>query len=73
MNTTETLKEIDRYGVGISQFNIDNQKTGLLTMDRHNELEKGQAIALAQETESILRQFVSFFQEHTRAAITSSV
>lgn len=65
MNTTETLKEIDRYGVGISQFNIDNQKTGLLTMDRHNELEKGQAIALAQETESILRQFVSFFQEHT--------
>lgn len=41
MNTTETLKEIVRYGVGISQFDIDNQKTGLLTMDRHNELEKG--------------------------------
>lgn len=34
-------------------------------MDKFNELEKGQALALAQETESILRQFVSAFEEHS--------
>ncbi len=65
MNTIETQKEIVQYGVSISQFNIDNLETGLLTMDRLNELEKGQVLALAQETESILRQFVSAFEEHT--------
>lgn len=65
MNTIENQKEIVQYGVGISQFNIDNLETGLLTMDRFNELEKGQVLALAQETVSILRQFVSAFEEQT--------
>ena len=51
--------------MSISQFNIDNLETGLLTMDKFNELEKGQALALAQETESILRQFVSAFEVHS--------
>lgn len=65
MNTIENQKEIVQFGVSISQFNIDNLETGLLTMDKFNELEKGQALALAQETESILRQFVSAFEEHS--------
>lgn len=65
MNAIENQKEIVQYGVCISQFNIDNQETGLLTMDRLNELGKGQVLALAQETESILRQFVSAFEEHS--------
>ena len=65
MNTIKNQKEIVQYGVCISQFNIDNQETGLLTMDRLNELGKGQVLALAQETESILRQFVSAFEEHS--------
>lgn len=65
MNTTETQKEIVQYGMDISKSTIDNMETGLLTMDRLNELEKGQVLALAQETESILRQFVGAFEEHT--------
>lgn len=65
MNTIENQKEIVQFGVSISQFNIDNLETGLLTMDKFNELEKGLALALAQETESILRQFVSAFEEHS--------
>ena len=65
MNTIENQKEIVQFGVSISQFNIDNLETGLLTMDKFNELEKGQALALAQETESILRQFVSAFEVHS--------
>lgn len=65
MNTIENQKEIVQFGVSISQFNIDNLKTGLLTMDRFNELEKGQILALAQETESILRQFVSAFEKQS--------
>lgn len=65
MNTIENQKEIVQFGVSISQFNIDNLETGLLTMDRFNELEKGQVLALAQETESILRQFVSAFEKHS--------
>ena len=65
MNTIENQKEIVQFGVSISQFNIDNLETGLLTMNKFNELEKGQALALAQETESILRQFVSAFEEHS--------
>lgn len=31
MNTIENQKEIVQYGVSISQFNIDNLETGLLT------------------------------------------
>lgn len=65
MNIKEIQKEIVQYGVNISYCNIDNLETGLLTMDRFNELEKVQMLALAQETESILRQFVSAFEEHT--------
>ena len=65
MNTIENQKEIVQFGVSISQFNIDNLETGLLTMDKFNELEKGQALALARETESILRQFVSAFEVHS--------
>ena len=34
-------------------------------MDRFNELQKGQILALAQETESILRQFVSAFEKQS--------
>ena len=41
MNTIENQKEIVQFGVSISQFNIDNLETGLLTMDKFNELEKG--------------------------------
>ncbi len=65
MDIKEIQKEIVQYGVNISYCNIDNLETGLLTMDRFNELEKVQMLALAQETESILRQFVSAFEEHT--------
>ncbi len=65
MNIIEAQKDIVLYGVSISQFNVDNFETGLLTMNRINELEKGQVLALAQETETILRQFVSAFEEHT--------
>ena len=65
MNTIENQKEIVQYGVSISQFNIDNLETGLLTMDRCIKLEKGQVLALAQETEAILRQFISAFEKHS--------
>lgn len=65
MSTIGIQQEIVQYGVSISQFNLNNIDTGLLTMDRHNELEKGQVLALAQETESILRQLVIAFEEHT--------
>lgn len=47
MNTIETQKEIVQYGVSISQFNIDNLETGLLTMDRLNELEKGTSTCIS--------------------------
>lgn len=65
MNSIEIQKEIVKYGIKISRFNIDNLETGLLTMNRFSQLEKEQVLALSQETEAILRQFVNVFEEHT--------
>lgn len=65
MDSIEIKKKIVLYGVSISRFAIDNIDSGLLTMNRTNELTKNQVLVLSQETEVLLKQFVNAFTEHT--------
>lgn len=65
MNTTEIQQKIVQYGANLARFDVDNVESGFLTLNRINPLEKGQVLALSQETEMILRQFVNAYEEHT--------
>lgn len=61
MNIKEIQQKIVQYGVSLSTISVENIETGLLSMNRINPLENNQVLALSQETEKILIQFVQAF------------
>ena len=61
MNIKEIQQKIVQYGVSLSTISVENIETGFLSMNRINPLENNQVLALSQETEKILIQFVQAF------------
>ena len=61
MNIKEIQQKIVQYGVSLSTISAENIETGFLSMNRINPLENNQVLALSQETEKILIQFVQAF------------
>lgn len=66
MNTKEIKQEIVNYGVSLSVLNANNIKTGLLSMNKINPLEKELLLPLSHDTEEILKEFVDAYEEHTK-------
>ena len=65
MDTLNIKQKIVKYGVSLSMINANNIETGLLSMTRINPLDNEQLLALSQETESIIKQFVNAFEEYS--------
>ena len=65
MDTLNIKQEIVKYGVSLSMINANNVETGLLSMTRINPLDNEQLLALSQETEGIIKQFVNAFEEYS--------
>ena len=63
MNIKEIQQKIVQYGVSLSTISVENIETGFLSMNRINPLENNQVLALSQETEKILIQFVQAFSK----------
>ena len=66
MNTKEIKQEIVNYGVSLSVLNANNIKTGLLSMNKINPLEKELLLPLSHDSEEILKEFVDAYEEHTK-------
>lgn len=65
MNTNDYQQKIVQYGVSLSLINFENIDTGLLSMERFNLLKDEQVLALSQETEGIIKEFVNAYEQYT--------
>ena len=72
MNTIENQKEIVQFGVSISQFNIDNLETGLLTMDRFTQISSSILVGTNKYRRPITRNGVKISFLLQENAITSN-